>query len=99
MSDNAGYTFATPNTVTFLSCILCAEVWLYAEKRDKNMSVFVRSMCITQRNIVSNIFKCISIMCICSVKYRKNLQRQIHKDCVFDLTNALPKIEIICSCY
>ena len=28
------------------------------KKRDKNVRVFVRSMCVVQRKIVSNIFKC-----------------------------------------
>ena len=39
---------------------------------DINVSVLVRGMCPTQRKIVSNIFKCNQIICICSGKYKKN---------------------------
>ena len=45
-------------------------------EHDKNVSVFVRGMCITQRIIVSKIFKCNLIICLCSGIYRKNVQRQ-----------------------
>ena len=62
-------------------------------EHDKNVSGFVRSMCTTQKKIVSNIF-----ICICSGKYGKNVQRQISKGCAFNLTNILPKIEIISHC-
>ena len=43
----------------------------------KNVSVFVRFMCISQRKIVSTIFKC-NVM-TCDVKYRKNVQHQISR--------------------
>ena len=69
-------------------------------ERDKNVIVVVRNMCLTQRKIVSNISKRnLIIRTICRGKYRKNVQRQFPKDCVFNLTNILQKIEIISHCY
>ena len=37
---------------------------------DNNVSGFVRGMCITQRKIVSNIFNCNPIICLCSGKWK-----------------------------
>ena len=66
---------------------------------DKNLSVFVTAISITQGKIVSNIFKSNQLICICSGKYNKNLQQHIPKDCVFNLTNIPLKMEIISHCY
>ena len=53
-------------------------------------------MFITQVKIVSNIFKYKQIIFFCSGKYRApHVQRQIPRDCVFNLTNAPPKLETI----
>ena len=62
----------------------------------KNVSGFVKGMFITQVKIVSNIFKYKQIIFFCSGKYRApHVQRQIPRDCVFNLTNTPPKLETI----
>ena len=67
-------------------------------EHDKNVSVFVSSMCITQRKIVSNIFMCNLIICISSGKYRKKIFSVKFLKTTTYLTWLLPKIDIIYHC-
>ena len=57
-----------------------------AKREDnKNLTLVVRCTCITQRKFVSKKKN----KCKCSGTYRKNVQRQILKDCVLNLTNIV----------
>ena len=94
-----GYTHASHSCIHILIMFsLCRRLvmifWLHSEYacilHDKNVSAFVRGMLYTQRKIVSKIFRCNLILFLCSGKYRKNVQRQVPKDCVFNVTNILP---------
>ena len=62
-------------------------------ERDKNVTLVVRSVFITQSKIVINIFKCNLITRKCSEKCRKNVQHHTPEGCIFNLRNILPKIE------
>ena len=68
-------------------------------EHDKNVSVFMRGMCRTQRKIVNNIFKCNIIIFLCSGKYFENVQRQIPKHCIYNLRNIIRKMETVTHCY
>ena len=71
------------------------QLMLFTHILTSTQSKFVRGICITKRKIVSIIFKCNLIICLCSGKSRKNVQRQTPKD----FTYILPKMEIVSHCF
>ena len=62
-------------------------------EHDKNLTVVVRSMCMTPRKIVRNIIKCHLIICICSGKYRKIYSAKFLKSVYLTWQIFLTKIE------
>ena len=53
------------------------------ENKIKNVNVFVRGICITQRKIISNIFDCNVIICLCNRKWTTYLTSSKNGDNLF----------------